>query len=477
MGVAAADINITTINTLVGAARLGETGFCTLVSPDSTIVTTKNNELSMKLLSDIGVNPDSLNEKVTSISFNGEGVMATKNQVGQTGWQILASLPSVEYNKSIKALMIASAVASVIGVLINSIVIIFVTSTIVKRINKLNIVAADLAGGELDVAIDIKGKDEISGLAVSLTQLVTRLKDYIIYIGEIQYVLDETAKGNLTVALTQEYNGEFKKVKESLLNMKSVWTKTITDISTVSREVDTGAQQVSIGSNSLSDGAAQQAASVEELSATIGEISSQISENAENAKNADNQTKITVNEITTGRDLMISLSTAIKNIDAKSIEINKIIKSIDDIAFQTNILALNAAVEAARAGAAGKGFAVVADEVRNLAGKSADAAKNTASLIAETLTAINEGTQITATTAESFEKIVKNTETVSRSISLITEATVTQAHAIEQVNMGIEQVSQVVQENSATAEESAAAAEQLSAQSKQLEQLINQFQL
>ena len=227
----------------------------------------------------------------------------------------------------------------------------------------------------------------------------------------------------------------------------------------------------------LSQGATEQASSIEELTASIEQVSTQTKINAENASKANGMAEQAKNYAVTGNEQMKEMLKAMDEINESSNNINKIIKVIDDIAFQTNILALNAAVEAARAGQYGKGFAVVAEEVRTLAGRSANAAKETTALIEDSIKKSEEGTRIARETAEALEKIVDSVESVSKLVSDINNASNEQAVAISQINQGVMQVSQVVQENSATSEESAAASEELSGQADLLYELISRFRL
>lgn len=216
---------------------------------------------------------------------------------------------------------------------------------------------------------------------------------------------------------------------------------------------------------------------MEELAATINEISNQVKSNAENAHNVNKLADDVGLKMTESNQQMQTMIEAMKEISSSSSEIGKIIKTIEDIAFQTNILALNAAVEAARAGEAGKGFAVVADEVRNLASKSAEASKNTAVLIESSILAVEKGTKIADETAHTLLESVEGAQKVTRTIDQISKASEEQASSISQITQGIDQISNVVQTNSATAEESAAASEELSGQAQILKGLISQFKL
>ncbi|NCC86598.1 MAG: methyl-accepting chemotaxis protein [Clostridia bacterium] len=297
------------------------------------------------------------------------------------------------------------------------------------------------------------------------------------YIGEISEILTQISSGNLNLSVDRDYIGDFDTIKNNLNEIILSLNSMFSEMNISAEQVYEGAMQVSSAAQSLSQGATEQASSVEELSSTVSEITTHIKQTAENAEKAK-QISIDANVATNqSQQQMEKMIAAMNEINNTSNEIGKIIKNIDDIAFQTNILALNAAVEAARAGSAGKGFAVVAEEVRNLAGKSAESAKITATLIESSLTAINKGSKIVADTAKSLEDVVIGSKNSAEVIQSIADASAEQAHSVEQVNIGIEQISNVVQTNSATAEESAAASEELSGQAQMLKELINNFKL
>lgn len=285
------------------------------------------------------------------------------------------------------------------------------------------------------------------------------------------------AKGDLTVASDVEYAGDYRELKESMQYILSAFNETLGQINQVADQVSSGSGQVSSGAQMLAQGAAEQASSIEELSAAINEIAEKITVNAEYAANASRSVHDVGSEISKSNRQMQDMIAAMSQINLSSGQIRKIIKTIEDIAFQTNILALNAAVEAARAGTAGKGFSVVADEVRNLASKSADAAKNTTALIENSMRQVENGTKIANETAVSLQKVVESTTTVFETVEKISSATKQQAESIGQVTQGIEQISGVVQTNSATAEESAAESEELSGQAEFLKQLTGRFRL
>ena len=362
------------------------------------------------------------------------------------------------FSQAGKVVVIALVVIAALCVLMA----IYIIRSISKPVGELDNVAKKIAEGDLDQNITYKSKDEIGTLSVNFNKTVGRLRNYVSYIDEISSVLRQIAGGNLVFDLTLNYEGEFAKVKQALEEISLSLNDTLGQINQAADQVSSGSDQVSSGAQALSQGATEQASSIEELAATINEISTQVKDTAANANAVRQQTDQTGEQVATSNEQMQEMIAAMTEISDKSGQISRIIKTIEDIAFQTNILALNAAVEAARAGEAGKGFAVVADEVRNLASKSSEASKSTAALIEGTVQAVEKGTEIANATAESLFAVVESTKGVVSSVDKIASAADQQAESIAQVTQGIDQISSVVQTNSATAEESAAASEELS---------------
>ncbi|MDF1495403.1 methyl-accepting chemotaxis protein [Caproiciproducens sp. CPB-2] len=343
-----------------------------------------------------------------------------------------------------------------------------------RPVNEMAVAAESIAQGKLDVDVTYSSRDEIGSLARSLQSAAGTLK---LYVADISDKLGRMAKGDMTADITQEYAGDFAPIKQALMQISDELNNTLAAIDTSAEQVNSGAAQVSDGSQELAQGATEQASSVEELAASVTEVSGKVSETADNVRVMAGYVKDTVAQVEQGNEQMRQMLSSMEEISNTSSEIGKIIKVIDDIAFQTNILALNAAVEAARAGSAGKGFAVVADEVRNLASKSANAAKQTTSLIEGSIQSVKNGTAIAGRTAKELNEIAAKVGLVGETIVKIDMASSDQAAAIEQITTGVDQVSAVVQTNSATAEESAAASEELSAQADMLRKLVGAFQL
>ena len=292
---------------------------------------------------------------------------------------------------------------------------------------------------------------------------------------EIEQNLAEIANGNLTTEVHALSDDDIiaNSMQRTLENLNTMFG----EINTASHQVSAGSKQIADGAQSLAQGSTEQAASVEELSASISEIAKKTKENAGMANRAATLASEIMLSAEKGSSQMGDMTTAVNDINQASQSISKVIKVIDDIAFQTNILALNAAVEAARAGQHGKGFAVVAEEVRNLAAKSAEAAKDTGGLIQNSMEKAELGARIAGETADSLAEIVAGINESSEIVGEIAKSSEEQSEGITQVNIGIDQVAQVVQQNSATAQESAAASEQMSSQSTMLEELISQFKL
>ncbi len=394
---------------------------------------------------------------------------------------LFAGISSAEANRQIVMTVICSTLVSIAVIIVG---IFFLTAYLKKTVSsplaEITQVASRLEQGNLglngggDSSIAIYSNDEVGRLARIFERTIQRLRSYI---GEIASILDAIASGDLTTSARQEYVGDFISIKASLDGIQEKLNDTLSQIRASAEQVSSGAEQVSNSAQALAQGATEQASSVEELSATISDIS----ENARRTEQATGEAGRFVEQA--GGQLGVSmehvkqLNAAMDKISSSSEEISKIISTIENIAFQTNILALNAAVEAARAGAAGKGFAVVADEVRNLANKSDEAAKATKTLIEGSIAAVSEGSSVVSEVTQSLERTSVSAGGVTAQMSIVVEAVEKQTAALGQVSEGIEQISSVVQTNSATSEESAAASQELSSQASLLKSLVAAFRL
>lgn len=359
-------------------------------------------------------------------------------------------------------------IAVIIGVLIAIALGIFISRIISKPVNRMVEAAEGLALGDVNVNVEANTKDEIGRLAKAFDSLIESTRQQAL-------VAEKIASGDMTVEV--QVRSESDLLGKKLFEMVQQNNEVLNNITSASEQVAAGSKQISDSSISLSQGATEQASSIEELTASLEEISSQTNLNAQNADQANQLAENAKSNAVQGNSQMKEMLKAMDEINVSSSNIYKIIKVIDDIAFQTNILALNAAVEAARAGQHGKGFAVVAEEVRTLAARSANAAKETTEMIEGSIKKVEDGTKIAKETAEALNEIVNGIEKVADLVNDIAVASNEQASGIAQINQGIMQVSEVVQANSATSEESASASEELSSQAGLLREMVGKFKL
>ncbi|MDL2327598.1 methyl-accepting chemotaxis protein [Ruminococcaceae bacterium OttesenSCG-928-A11] len=358
--------------------------------------------------------------------------------------------------------------AAIIAVLSGILLVRFLKRSIGTPLQALTEASDKIAVGDTNLSLDIQRNDEIGRLSNSFQRMLESTEEQV-------GIMSRLSSGDLTVSATPRSESDTmnQAIGTTLSNLSTI----ISDIGMVAGQVETVSAQIASGSQSLAQGSTEQASSVEELSASFTSVYTQAQENVVNANDALTSIEEGSSLMQESVGYMRQMHDAMKGISESSDSIAKVIKVIDDIAFQTNILALNAAVEAARAGQHGKGFAVVADEVRNLAGKSADAAKETASLISGSLERVEDGNRIADMTGESIEKVAESAQQALEKIKLIAAASHQQEEVIGQINSGVEQISIVIQSNSATSEESAALSEELSGQAALLAKEISQFKL
>lgn len=365
-------------------------------------------------------------------------------------------------------------VLSVISIILTLILSISIILGITRPIAEIENAVKKMAEGNMHSEVTYKSKDELGMLAENLRFVLKTLAGYISHICSR---LDSLSTGDLTVKMDMDYLGEFESIKRSGTQIIETLNDTFGQMHMAAEQVSSSSGQVSSGAQVLSEGATEQANSVEELVVTLNTLSEQVTQTAGKSQDINRLILETAQEVNDSNVKMEAMMEAMTKINSCSNDIEKIIKVIEDIAFQTNILALNASVEAARAGEAGKGFAVVADEVRSLASRSAEAANDTNELIGNTRIAVIEGNKIAEGTQKSLLAVMASTQQIESSMAHITEASDMQAEELQQVTLGIDQISSVVQTNAATAQESAAASEELSAEAGSLKQLVEGFTL
>jgi methyl-accepting chemotaxis protein len=350
-----------------------------------------------------------------------------------------------------------------------------IQTNIIEVIDEGTAIAKEAAGGNLQIRGEVqkfKGsyRKIISGFNNTLDAVIEPINN-------LQEVLELVSNGDLTRKMEGNYYGDIARLKNSLNETVESLEETLSQVSLAIEQVANGSSQVSESSQSLSQGATEQASSLEETTASMTEINAQSKQNAGNATQANKISATAKRAAETGNNKMQDMLASMEEINKSSTQISKIIKVIDDIAFQTNLLSLNAAVEAARAGVHGKGFAVVAEEVRNLSKRSAKAAEETTELIEGSVQKVNNGNEIATETAESLRKIIESINGVNDLVEEIASASDEQVRGTDQVSEALNQIDQITQSNTSAAEESAAVSEELSGQATDLQRMISKFKL
>lgn len=488
VGIVYFNIEVKELSDITNTIAVGETGSAYIIDKDNYTIAHKNIQM-------VQSRDNTAENFKTDKSLSQLVKLETKMTAGETGFgtykyngvsKLLAFAPiesgqgwsiavNAELNEFIKSTITAiniTIVLVLLSIIVGILIAIRLAHSITAPLIKIQQAAVKMSKGDYDVEISHQSNDEIGSLAESMRLMTVTTKAVIL---DTVRGLESISHGDFNIAPRVEYVGIFERIANAMFKIIFELSETMLQINISSDQVLTGSEQVSSGAQELAQGATEQASSVQQLSASIAEVSRQIRSNAEHAQSA-NELAITAGAgLTLSNEQMLHLISAMSEISISSSQISKIIKTIEDIAFQTNILALNAAVEAARAGAAGKGFAVVADEVRNLATKSSAAAKQTNALIEGSVKSVNNGVKIANETAQSLKEVVTGAQAMAALITKISEASTEQSNSISQINIGVEQIAAVVQTNSATSEQSASASEELNVQAVMLQKLVSQF--
>ena len=485
LGVTTTDIDLTEMQRMVESLRVRNTGRIFLLDGTGTYIADEDSEKLLKanILQDSNPSLAQLGQEIISKrvgkgSFmdGGEQFQVWYDVVPESGWAVVAIIAEHDLLSGVSALgRVLIVVALFTAAILSVILVVFITRKVTNPLSKLEKATAAIAAGDLNVNIDYRSGDEIGMVFRSMEQTAARLKDYGAYIDEVAVVLGQIADGDLNFRLRQEYSGEFAHIKTALLSIKANLVDTISEIVRSSDRVSIGAREISEVTHSLSAGSMAQSASVEEISSSVNEMRGLMQKSSESLSEARNQSGRTSETLMEDNERMREMAAAMEEIASTSGEIGKIIKTVEDIAFQTNILALNAAVEAARAGTAGKGFSVVADEVRNLANKSSQASKNTAALIERSLQAVERGRRISAATAEARRQVVDDVGQTAGIIRQVADHAIEEVRFASSVTEAVEQVAGVVSSNSAMSEETAAKCAELFEEAKLLQRMASRF--
>lgn len=490
VGVFGCDITLDYIIDLVSEMQLTENGVPVLIDGDGNIMLHGNDALSPRLENGEAVITsvnDAGGDYGAVVSALSDGIYMDKNKdfdgtekyflftkLSSADWTIGYVCPKNDIDGSLNGLAVIYTILTLVFLAGGTAVVAMVIKAQLKPLKQINLAAEKIAAGDLSAQFDYSSDDSVGALCNNFARCTDMTRRYI---SDISEKLDRLADGDFTVSVTEDYIGDFAPIKESMTNIIASMRNILNNIEVASGQVNLGAANVAQTSTILAEGVFDQTENLKKLNSDMAVIIEKVKDSDKNAGEARQLAAGAMDKLRLSSDEMNKLLGAMSQISEMSAETAKIIKTIDDIAFQTNILALNASVEAARAGAAGKGFTVVADEVRNLAGKSAEAAKRTSKLINETAEAVASGAALADSTAKALSDAVKDTARVDENIGRISDSAKEQSEFMDSVFSGINAISQVVNTTSDNAQSGAASSEELSSQASMLSQLVSGFKL
>ncbi len=479
-GLVCIDLKLDRISMFLQQMSFGETGNIILLGQDNTIIAYSNTALTGKSFSQTGASGAALEAELAnptsntfSYDLNGMKKIGSIVEIPEYQWKVFSGLSTREFNQDSVRIVLILIILLIINTILTALILRYTLIRKLRAISHIKHSLAQISQGNLQIEAEHTANDEIGEIADSIHSCILDLSSYI---HEIDAAMDHLSKGNLTYAPSVTFQGDFISIEHSISNFVQKLQKLISEITMAADQVASGSDQVSSGAQILADGCTQQSSSMEELTLSMSKITQQMQATDADSNVCYDKVFLANAALTESIEHMKALSEAMNRISTDSEKISGIIKTIEDIAFQTNILALNAAVEAARAGAAGKGFAVVANEVRNLSSKSSEASKQIAELIQTSGNSIQNGVQATQDTKDALGRVEEQAIQIVEIIDRIAHASSVQSDAITEINQSMEQISSVVHSNSATAEESAASSQELTAQANVLKTLVNQFQ-
>lgn len=479
VGAVVVDLSIDFVSDLVLSSHFGESGTSMIVDTNGLIMGHEVPSNVGKNISALSIAGEELTRELqtptnTAINFTIDGA-ARKGEVGAIGdfgWTIITSLNSREYETESNLILRTLLGMVVVSAVITFLIVVFTVKTNLKPLEDIKKAMEKLAEGQFHFEFDYTSDNEIGNLADYFRSTQHNLAQYI---DELQRMLQECGRGNFTVRSDMEFLGDFAHIQHAIEDFTVLISGAMDGIKATVDQVSIGSDYVATGAQTLAEGSAKQSESVQELTSHITDITEKVTTNLETVHLVNTASQEMSEGLKVGNEQMEEMVRSMEEIARSNEGIQKIIKTIEDVAFQTNILALNAAVEAARAGSAGKGFAVVADEVRSLATRTSDAVKETTNLIEGTVIAVKNGGAIVDGTAQGLRGVMENLSDFMGSLQDITNACEEQATAIQMIHNDVTGITAVMQENSAISEESAATSEELSSQASVMQETIQQF--